>query len=31
MLLGAPLASIAKVICDRVDSLKPLVDLPGRQ
>ncbi len=29
LLLGAPLVAIAKVICDRVDSLKPAGDLLG--
>jgi predicted PurR-regulated permease PerM len=29
LLLGAPLLAIAKAICDRVDSLKPLGDLLG--
>lgn len=30
LLLGAPLVAIAKVICDRVDSLKPAGELLGR-
>jgi predicted PurR-regulated permease PerM len=30
LLLGAPLVAITKVICDRVDSLKPLGELLGR-
>jgi len=30
LLLGAPLVAIAKVICDRVDSLKPVGELLGR-
>ncbi len=30
LLLGAPLLAIAKVICDRVDSLKPVGELLGR-
>jgi predicted PurR-regulated permease PerM len=30
LLLGAPLVAIAKVICDRVESLKPAGDLLGR-
>ena len=30
MLLGAPLVAIAKVICDRIESLKPVGDLLGR-
>lgn len=30
LLLGAPLIAIAKVICDRVDSLKPAGELLGR-
>lgn len=30
LLLGAPLLAIAKVICDRVESLKPLGGLLGR-
>jgi predicted PurR-regulated permease PerM len=30
LLLGAPLIAIAKVICDRVDSLKPIGELLGR-
>jgi predicted PurR-regulated permease PerM len=30
LLLGAPLLAIAKVICDRVESLKPVGDLLGR-
>jgi len=30
LLLGAPLVAIAKVICDRVDSLKPVGELFGR-
>ena len=30
LLLGAPLLAIAKVICDRVDSLKPAGELLGR-
>lgn len=29
LLLGAPLVAIAKVICDRVDSLKPVGELLG--
>ena len=29
LLLGAPLVAIAKVICDRVDVLKPAGDLLG--
>jgi predicted PurR-regulated permease PerM len=29
LLLGAPLVAIAKVICDRVDSLNPVGDLLG--
>ncbi len=30
LLLGAPLIAIAKVICDRVEALKPLGELLGR-
>jgi predicted PurR-regulated permease PerM len=30
LLLGAPLIAIAKVICDRVESLKPAGELLGR-
>ncbi len=30
LLLGAPLLAITKVICDRVESLKPVGDLLGR-
>ncbi len=30
LLLGAPLVAIVKVICDRVDALKPLGELLGR-
>jgi predicted PurR-regulated permease PerM len=30
LLLGAPLIAIAKVFCDRVDSLKPVGELIGR-
>ena len=30
LLLGAPLLAIAKVICDRVESLKPAGELLGR-
>ncbi len=30
LLLGAPLVAIAKVICDRIESLKPIGDLLGR-
>ncbi|MGC2049317.1 MAG: AI-2E family transporter [Gallionella sp.] len=30
LLLGAPLIAIAKVVCDRVDSLKPVGELIGR-
>ena len=30
LLLGAPLIAIAKVICDRVDALKPAGDMLGR-
>jgi predicted PurR-regulated permease PerM len=30
LLLGAPLLAITKVICDRVDSLKPVGELLGR-
>lgn len=30
LLLGAPLVAIAKVICDRVDSLKPIAGFLGR-
>ncbi len=30
LLLGAPLVAIAKVICDRVDTLKPIGELLGR-
>jgi predicted PurR-regulated permease PerM len=30
LLLGAPLVAIVKVICDRVDALKPVGDLLGR-
>jgi predicted PurR-regulated permease PerM len=29
LLLGAPLVAIAKVICDRIDSLKPAGELMG--
>ena len=29
LLLGAPLVAIAKVICDRVEGLKPLGELLG--
>ena len=30
LLLGAPLVAIAKVVCDRVESLKPAGELLGR-
>ena len=30
LLLGAPLVAIVKVICDRVESLKPVGELLGR-
>ena len=30
LLLGAPLVAIAKVVCDRVESLKPVGELLGR-
>ena len=30
LLLGAPLVAIAKVVCDRVDTLKPVGELLGR-
>ena len=30
LLLGAPLVAIAKVICDRVESLKPVGELLGK-
>ncbi len=30
LLLGAPLLAIVKVVCDRVDALKPVGDLLGR-
>ena len=30
LLLGAPLVAIIKVVCDRVDSLKPIGELLGR-
>src|SRR4029450_7440326 len=30
LLLGAPLVAISKVICDRVESLKPASELLGR-
>ncbi|HYK15816.1 MAG TPA: AI-2E family transporter, partial [Burkholderiales bacterium] len=30
LLLGAPLVAIMKVICDRVESLKPVGELLGR-
>jgi len=30
LLLGAPLVAITKVICDRIESLKPVSDLLGR-
>ncbi len=30
LLLGAPLVAIVKVVCDRVDALKPLGELLGR-
>ena len=30
LLLGAPLVAIAKVVCDRVDALKPAGELLGR-
>jgi predicted PurR-regulated permease PerM len=30
LLLGAPLLVIIKVICDRVDALKPACELLGR-
>ena len=30
LLLGAPLVAIAKMICDRVESLKPASELLGR-
>ena len=30
LLLGAPLVAVAKVICDRVESLKPTGELLGR-
>jgi predicted PurR-regulated permease PerM len=29
LLLGAPLVAIVKVICDRVESLKPISELLG--
>ena len=30
LLLGAPLLAITKVICDRVDALKPVGELLGK-
>lgn len=30
LLLGAPLVAIAKVICDRIEFLKPVGELLGR-
>ena len=30
LLLGAPLLAIAKVVCDRIESLKPVGELLGR-
>ena len=30
LLLGAPLVAIAKVICDRVESLNPMGELLGK-
>jgi len=30
LLLGAPLVAITKVVCDRVESLKPVGELLGR-
>ena len=30
LLLGAPLLAIAKVVCDRVEALKPVGELLGR-
>ena len=30
LLLGAPLVAIAKVVCERIDSLKPAAELLGR-
>jgi predicted PurR-regulated permease PerM len=30
LLLGAPLVAIAKVVCDRIESLKPVGELLGR-
>jgi predicted PurR-regulated permease PerM len=30
LLLGAPLLAIAKVVCDRVEHLKPVGELLGR-
>ena len=30
LLLSAPLVTIAKVVCDRVESLKPVGELLGR-
>jgi len=30
LLLGAPLIAIAKVVCDRIESLKPAGELLGR-
>jgi predicted PurR-regulated permease PerM len=29
LLLGAPLVAIAKVVCDRIDALKPAGELLG--
>jgi predicted PurR-regulated permease PerM len=30
LLLGAPLLAIAKAVCNRVELLKPVGELPGR-
>ena len=30
LLLSAPLVTIAKVVCDRIESLKPVGELLGR-
>jgi predicted PurR-regulated permease PerM len=30
LLLGAPLLAIAKVVCDRIESLKPVGEMLGR-
>jgi predicted PurR-regulated permease PerM len=30
LLLGAPLVAIVKVVCERIDSLKPIASFLGR-